>query len=380
MIYQMKIESKKVTVREIYEGYTDNEEDESVKAYGGILTVRPAYQREFIYDAKKQEAVIQTILKNFPLNTMYWAKNDDGLEVLDGQQRTLSIMRFLKHKFAITIDGKQYYEDSLPDDMYEQLMNYDRFTIYLCEGTDKEKLDWFKVVNTSGVELNDQELNNSIYTGAWLSDAKRHFSKNGCPAKKISDKYIKGDPMRQELLEKALKGICEYQGLGDDVTAYMALHKSDNDADELWQYFQKVMAWVNMTFPTYYKVMFNLDWCHLYNKYGKNIYNTSELDAEVKKLMLDEEVQKKSGIYEYVLAKDNDPYAAKLLNLRTFDESDKQQKFTEQNGVCPICGKTFPFEDMRGDHIKPWRSGGKTEYSNLQMLCKDCNLHKSGTY
>lgn len=387
----MEIKLFRIKVQDIFNGYIDKGED-GVFAYGGKLTIRPPYQREFVYDLKQQEAVLHTVLKKFPLNTMYWVKTNkdhplneewapaatDEFEVLDGQQRTLSVMQFLNHKLQITFNGKSYYEDSLPDDLYKNLMDYE-FMVYICEGEDSEKLDWFEIVNVAGEELTPQELRNITYTGAWLSDAKRHFSKSNCAAKGLSDKYITGTPIRQELLEKALKGIVEFKGL-KKIEDYMAAHKSDDDADELWQYFQDVIHWIEKIFPKYYKVMKGLDWCHLYNKYHNKTYNSSVMKAEVDRLMADDEVGKRSGIFEYLLSKDDDPFAGKLLQLRAFDERDKKAKYAEQGGICPICHKHFEYEQMAGDHIKPWSKGGKTEPDNLQMLCKDCNGKKSDMY
>lgn len=374
----MKIILNNIKIKDIFNGFSDNGED-GVFAYDGKLTIRPSYQREFIYDLKKQENVLQTIIKCFPLNTMYWVKTvEDTYEVLDGQQRTLSVMYFLSHKLQITLDKKSYYEDSLPDDIYKSLLEYE-FMIYICEGTESEKLDWFEIVNIGGEKLTEQELRNSIYTGTWLSDAKLHFSKRNCAAKGLSDKYIKADPIRQELLEKALKGICEFQNL-NNITDYMAIHKSDKDSDELWQYFQDVINWIDKIFPKYYEDMKGLDWCHLYNKYHNNIYNSSTLKDEIKKLHEDKEVQKNSGIYEYLLSKDKDPFAFKLLNLRTFDEDDKITVYEKQDHKCAFCKNVFEFNEMEGDHIKPWSKGGKTVIENLQMLCKDCNSKKSDMY
>lgn len=374
----MKIILNNIKIKDIFNGFSDNGED-GVFAYDGKLTIRPSYQREFIYDLKKQENVLQTIIKGFPLNTMYWVKTgEDTYEVLDGQQRTLSVMYFLSHKLQITLDKKSYYEDSLPDDIYKNLLEYE-FMIYICEGTESEKLDWFEIVNIGGEKLTEQELRNSIYTGTWLSDAKLHFSKRNCAAKGLSDKYIKADPIRQELLEKALKGICEFQNL-NNITDYMAIHKSDKDSDELWQYFQDVINWIDKIFPKYYEDMKGLDWCHLYNKYHNNIYNSSTLKDEIKKLHEDKEVQKNSGIYEYLLSKDKDPFAFKLLNLRTFDEDDKITVYEKQDHKCAFCKNVFEFNEMEGDHIKPWSKGGKTVIENLQMLCKDCNSKKSDMY
>lgn len=374
----MKIKQHNIKIQDIFDGFTDNGED-GVFAYNGKLTIRPPYQREFVYDLKQQEDVIHTILKGFPLNTMYWVKTgDDTFEVLDGQQRTLSAMYFLSHKLQITVDGKSYYNDSLPDDLYENLMNYE-FMVYICEGTASEKLDWFEVVNVAGEELTPQELRNSVYTGSWLSDAKRHFSKCTCPAKGLGEKYFTGDPNRQELLEKALKGICEFQGL-KDITDYMAAHKSEKDADELWQYFQDVIHWIEKIFPKYYIDMKGLDWCNLYNKYHNNSYNSSEMASEVKRLHEDDEVQKNKGIYEYLLSKDIDPFAGRLLNLRAFTEKDKLAAYSKQNGLCNLCGKPFPYSDMAGDHKNPWSKGGRTVPENCQMLCKVCNSKKSDKY
>lgn len=374
----MRIEPKAIKVKDVFVNYADNGEN-GVFAYDGRLTIRPAYQREFVYNAEQAEAVIHTILKRFPLNVMYWVKTgDEQYEVLDGQQRTLSVMQYLKHQFPVTIDDKKYYWDALPDDKYDTIMNYE-FMVYICEGNESEKLDWFKVVNIAGEKLTEQELRNSVYTGEWLSDAKRYFSKRNCAAKGLADKYITGDPVRQELLEKALKGICEYQGI-KDITEYMAIHKSDNDADELWQYFQDVIRWTEKIFPTHYSDMKGLDWCHLYNEYHLNFYNSSVMSGEVKRLHEDEDVQKAKGIYEYLLSKDKDPFAGRLLNLRAFDKRDKMAAYSKQNGICPICGQHFQFDEMEGDHIKPWSKGGHTTLDNCQMLCKDCNGKKTDKY
>ena len=347
----MRIELKSIKVKDIFGGYVDNGED-GIFAYRGRLAIRPPYQREFVYNQEQAEAVIHTILKGYPLNVMYWVKTgNDNYEVLDGQQRTLSVMQYLKHQYSITIKEQKYYWDALPNDKYDAIMNYN-FMIYICEGQESEKLEWFKVVNIAGEKLTDQELRNSVYTGKWLSNAKIYFSKRNCVAKKLSDKYIVGDPNRQELLEKALKGICEYQNF-KNITEYMALHKSDTDADELWQYFQDVIHWVEKIFPNYYRDMKGLDWCHYYNTYHKNSYNSNKMNEEVKRLHEDEDVQKTKGIYEYLLCRENDPFATRLLNIREFTKRDKLEAYSKQDGICPICNKRFEFDEMEGDHIKP---------------------------
>lgn len=374
----MKIESKSIRVKDVFKGYADNGEN-GVFAYDGKLAIRPAYQREFVYDSKQAESVIHTVLKGFPLNVMYWVKiGGDRYEVLDGQQRTLSIMQYLDHQFPISIDGNTYYWDALPDDKYQAITNYE-LMVYICEGEESEKLDWFRVVNIAGEKLTEQELRNSVYTGTWLTDAKKYFSKRKCAAKGLADKYIKGDPMRQDLLEKALEGICEYKGM-KDVTEYMALHKADADADELWQYFQEVIHWVTRVFPQYYADMKGLAWCHYFNKYHNNTYNSAEMRDEVKRLHEDEDVQSNTGIYEYLLSREENPFAERALRLRTFDKRDKMAAYSRQNGICPICGQHFDFEEMEGDHIKPWSKGGETLPDNCQMLCRECNAKKSNRY
>lgn len=365
----MKIELFPVKVKDIFQGYKDSGED-GVAGYGGILDIRPPYQREFVYDLKQSEAVIHTVLNGFPLNIMYWVNKGSGqYEVLDGQQRSLAICKYLNHEYPITINGNVYYVDSLPDDLYNKLIEYE-LMVYVCEGNTSEKLEWFRVVNIAGEKLTDQELRNSVYTGAWLSDAKRYFSKSGCAAKKISEKLIKGSPIRQELLEYALKSLSSAQGI--TIEEYMSKHQNDLNADELWVYFQNVVNWVNTLFPVYYKEMFGLDWGAYYNEYHLNTYSPSVLKSKVQQLMGDEEITSKRGIFRYVLSGNE-----KYLSLRSFDDRDKRTIYTQQNGKCAICGKAYPINKMHGDHKIPWSQGGKTTIDNLQMLCTDCNLKKS---
>jgi len=376
----LDIHEIRITVGEVYSGYSDRGDD-GVTAYDGRLDIRPAYQRELVYNQQQQEAVIDTVLHGYPLNTMYWATTGrtDGpeFEVLDGQQRTLSLMRFLDHQFAVTIDGAAYYADSLPQDRYEALMKY-QLTVYVCTGVASEKLAWFRVVNIAGAKLTDQELRNAVYTGPWLSDAKRHFSRRNCPAYGLGGHYVKGDPIRQELLETALAWISDAQDTTIEV--YMSAHQHDADADELWQYFQDVIAWVTKLFPKYYTDMKSVDWGRLYNKWHTHTYNAAELERQAAKLHADEEVQSSKGIYEYLLSRNETPFAAKLLHLRGFDEADKRRKYAEQDGRCALCHRQFNYDEMQGDHIVPWSKGGRTTYENLQMLCRECNAKKSDQY
>lgn len=375
----MKIKLHQITVKDVFYGYKDRGDDNGIVGYGSKLDIRPPYQRNFVYDLNQEKSVMNTVLNNFPLNVMYWVLNGpNSYEVLDGQQRTLSVMQFLDHKFPITWNGQTMYVDSLPNDLYDRVINY-KFMIYWCEGTDSEKLNWFRTVNIAGEKLTDQELRNVAYVGPWLNDAKRHFSKRNCAAKQLSDPYVKGDPNRQELLERALKWISEEKGIVID--EYMAQHRSNDDADELWQYWQDIIRWVQKIFPTYHSQMKGLDWGGFYNAYRKNKYNSTKLNVDIDKLLQDDEIKLTKGIWQYELTKDYEPNATRYLQLRTFSDADKHKKYKEQNGICPICkaeglDKTWKPSEMEGDHVIPWSKGGKTEYSNLEMLCKKHNESK----
>lgn len=358
----MKIELHEIPVRDLVEGYRDSQE-EGVTGYGGRLDIRPKYQREFVYRDKQRDAVIETLRRGFPLNVMYWVRNaEDSFEVLDGQQRTVSICQYVVGDFSI---GEEYFH-TLTDDQQTQILDY-KLMVYFCEGTDSEKLDWFRTINIAGERLTDQELRNAVYTGPWLTSAKRFFSKSGCAAKALADKYVKVDTIRQELLELALKWIS-----GGNIRQYMADHQRDANANALWLYFQQVVAWVQATFPTYRREMKGLPWGELYNAFKDAPLDTAALEAEVARLMQDDEVQKKAGIYEYVLTRDE-----RKLNLRAFDRSTARTAYERQGGICPSCGKHFAIEQMEADHVTPWSQGGKTLPDNCQMLCRDCNRRKS---
>lgn len=368
----MKIELKEIAIKDIFEGYSNSEFDEDadvdgVVGYNGLLNIRPAYQREFVYKDAQRDEVIVTIRKNFPLNVMYWSKNADGsFELLDGQQRTISIIEYLTPaRFSIN----HVYFSSLTKEEQEQILNY-KLMIYICEGTEREKLDWFKTINIAGEKLLEQELRNAIYTGEWLVDAKKHFSKRECPAGHIAKKYLKGSAIRQEYLETALKWISDRDGI--EIEEYMAIHQKDKDAQELWVYFQVVINWVKTFFIDYKKEMQGIHWGLLYNKYKNNIYNPNDLKDKINALYLDDDVTNKKGIFEYVLSNDE-----KYLNIRAFPESIRNKVYLKQKGICPICEHTYEIEEMEADHITPWSLGGKTIEDNCQMLCKDCNRRKS---
>lgn len=357
----MKIELKEITVRELTNSYQDNEEN-GVAGYGGKLDIRPPYQREFVYGVKEREAVIDTVTKDFPLNVMYWAVREDGnFEVIDGQQRTISICQFVNNDFSV--NGLAF--DNLQNDKQEQILNY-KLMVYFCSGTDSEKLEWFETINIAGKELTKQELRNAVYSGSWVSDAKRYFSKNSRP--KIGDEYLSGSANRQEFLETAISWISNGQ-----IENYMSKHHHDPNANEIWLYFQSVINWTKATFPKYRKEMKGIAWGLLYNEFKDKALDPKKLEVEITKLMLDEDVDNKKGIYTYVLTRKE-----KYLNIRAFSDNQKREAYERQNGICPVCTEHYEISEMEGDHITPWHLGGKTSADNCQMLCKDDNRRKSG--
>lgn len=366
----MKIQRTTIKVRDLFDGYKDNQE-EGVVAYGGKLDVRPKYQREFVYKDKQRNAVIDTLLKGFPLNVMYWAKREDGTyEVLDGQQRTISICQYLNHDFSIVDDGNIKYIDNWEDDVRDLINNYE-LEVYICEGGDTEKLEWFKTINIAGEKLSDQELRNAVYSGTWLTESKRYFSRVGCPAMKVGEKFVNCDVIRQGLLEKALSWIADAQK--KSIEEYMACHQHDKECSELWDYYRNVIEWVQMTFIKYRKEMKGVDWGELYQRYHTEHYDTAAIEEEVANLMADVDVTNKKGIYKYVLT-----HEERWLSIRSFSPSDKRTAYERQNGVCPICGKTFRIDEMEADHITPWSKGGHTTPDNCQCLCRECNRTKGG--
>ncbi|MCY4610833.1 MAG: DUF262 domain-containing protein [Gammaproteobacteria bacterium] len=362
----MKIDLKKITVRDLVKDYHDDGED-GVRGYGGNLDIRPPFQREFVYKDKQRDAVIETINKSFPLNVMYWAVRQDGTyEVIDGQQRTISVAQYVEGNYSL--DGRFFH--NLQDDEQERILNY-ALQVYVCEGNVSEKLDWFRIINIAGEKLTDQELRNAVYAGPWVSDAKRHFSRRGaaCPAYAIGSQYVKGRADRQEYLETAIQWIKDE---GQTVEEYMGAHQHDKTATALWNHFQSVINRVEAVFPHYRKQMKGVDWGGLYAQLKDESLDPEGLEADVVRLIMDDDVTKKLGIYPYLLTDEE-----KHLNIRVFSDAMKQKAFEIQNGICKLCAKAFEMSDMEADHITPWSEGGKTIEENCQMLCKRCNLMKS---
>jgi len=362
----MKIELHQIPIRIVMAGYKDSAE-EGVVAYNGKLDIRPKYQREFVYKEKQRNAVIETIKNSFPLNVMYWMiREDGGYEMLDGQQRTISIGQYVNGDFSLN----ERYFHNLTKTEQDQILDYE-LMIYFCEGTDKERLDWFTVINTFGEKVNEQEIRNAVYTGPWLSEAKLKFSKTNCVAyllAKDGGQLLDGEPIRQVYLQTALSWINDGK-----IDNYMAKHQHDKNADELWQYFQDVIAWVRKTFTNYRREMKDVAWGMLFNEYKDRKSDSKKLEKEIAKLMEDEDVTNKKGIYSYILSRDE-----KYLNIRSFTPKQKREAYERQKGVCVKCKKRFEIDEMQADHITPWHKGGKTSADNCQMLCNDDNRRKSG--
>ena len=368
----MKIDRIQVTVKELIDGYTEKGADgiEGVAAYGGRLDVRPPYQREYIYGTKDRDEVLRSVMKGFPINVMYWAKTGENrFALMDGQQRTISICRYAaESERTFAVDNRYFF--NLEADERSALENY-LLDIYICDGTPSEVLSWFRVINISGMRLSEQELRNTAYTGPWLADAKRHFSKPNCAAYHMAKDYMSGSPIRQEYLETAIKWIAARDGcrLIED---YMGLHQNDENANQLWIYFRRVIEWTQAIFPVKRKEMKGIDWGLLYNDSKDAALDPDALELRIKALMIDDDVTNRRGIYTYVLTGEE-----KYLSIRAFSDSQKRAAYERQGGICPGCKNHFALEKMQADHITPWSKGGKTVPENCKMLCAECNRRKS---
>lgn len=357
----MEVKLREVTVAELIEGYA-NRYDEGVVGYGGRLDIRPRYQREFVYDTKKCQAVIDTVMKGYPLNVMYWSDNgDDTYEIIDGQQRTMAIANYTERAFSYN----DLYFHNLDPSEQQLILGYE-LTIYVCSGTDREKLKWFETVNIAGEPLSKQELRNAVYSGTWVTDAKRYFSRPGCLAAKVGGDYLAGARNRQKYLETAISWISH-----DSVDDYMARQQDQDDARELWEHFESVIDWVKRVFTTRPKLMKGVDWGTLYDAYKDASLDPVQIESATSRLMMDDEVQRKSGIYPYLLDGQENH-----LKLRAFTLAMKTSAYERQQGKCAICKKAFDFDEMQGDHKVPWSKGGKTVVENCQMLCRPCNQRK----
>jgi hypothetical protein len=363
----MDIRLVRITVRDLFSGYKDSGND-GVVAYNGRLNVRPPYQREFIYKDKQRDAVIDTVFKGLPLNVLYWSVgDDDSFEVIDGQQRSISICQYVNGDFSVTsndVPAKRSF-NNLQKDEREKILNYE-LMVYECTGTTSEKLAWFETINIAGESLTAQELKNAVFSGPWVTNARAKFSRKGCIAYQLGKDYLKGSCIRQEYLETAIKWISD-----GDIESHMSANQHKTTANELLAYFRRVIAWVKATFPTYRNEMQGIAWGLLYNKFKDQKFNAKKLETKVSGLMADEDVTNKKGIYSYVL-----DGKEKHLSVRAFTAKQKREAYDRQKGFCPDCKTHFEIDGMEGDHITPWSKGGKTTSENCQMLCVSDNRTK----
>ena len=375
-----------ITINDICKGFTYNElEGKGLYGLSGKLTIQPEYQRNYIYaDGTRDVAVIESILKGYPLGILYFVKTgEDTFEVLDGQQRITSFGRYVIGKFAVKVDGMENYFSGLNEDLQQKILNT-KLLIYECEGTETEIKEWFKTINIAGIPLNEQELLNAIYSGRFVTEAKREFSNSQNSNVQKWKAYVKGDVKRQDFLSCALDWVSN-----DEKEKYMSEHRNSDNINELKTYFTTVIDWISGIFKSVEKEMCGLKWGELYEKYGKNPYNPDEVDKKIKELYADGSVKKRSGIFEYILGGCVD---IKLLEIRVFEDRDKrivyenQTKLANENQLsnCPLCAisdnanktRIWKLSEMDADHVTAWSKGGVTDISNCQMLCITHNRAK----
>lgn len=387
----MKTELRTYKVSDLTRGFVYSElEGRGLYGLDGRLVIQPEYQRNYIYnDGKRDIAVIDSILKGYPLGLIYFnvLTDTDMLEVLDGQQRITSIGRFVTGKFAIKHHGRQQYFSSLSEDEQSLIQNTE-LLVYECAGTEREIKDWFKTVNIAGVPLNEQELRNAIYSGPFVTVAKAEYSNSRNAMQSKWAAYVKGDPKRQEVLERALQWVSSFEGT--TVDEYMAKHRSNDSIAEVQQYFDAVIDWVATVFPgTPAKEMRGLEWGRLYEQFGTNPYSPTRMGQRVRELRSDDAVRAARGIYEYLLSGETDP---KLLSIRLFEQSTKRAAYERQTtdakqrkiSNCPLCAvgenvnkaRIYKLSEMDADHVTAWSKGGKSTLGNCEVLCKNHNRSK----
>lgn len=376
-----------ITVQDICEGFVYNElEGRGLFGLSGKLTIQPEYQRNYIYaDGKKDVAVIESILKGYPLGLIYFNKvNDGSLEVLDGQQRITSFGRYVTNKFAIKDEnGMEQYFSGIAADKQARILDTS-LLIYECEGTESEIKEWFRTINIAGVPLNDQELLNAVYSGPFVTLGKAEFSNSQNANIQKWSAYVKGSVNRQDFLERALDWVSK-----GNIGEYMSRHRYDNDIHELKTYFNCVIDWVSSVFVDVEREMCGLEWGRLYEQYHNRPYNPTKVSEEVRKLYGDPYIKNRKGIFEYILGGSVNP---SLLDIRVFDDATKKNVYTTQttaaeaNGQsnCPLCAigpdanrsKIWKLSEMDADHVEAWSKGGATDIANCQMLCKTHNRAK----
>ncbi len=376
-----------ITVEQICKGFVYNDfEGKGLFGLSGKLVIQPEYQRNYIYaDGKKDVAVVDSILRGYPLGLIYFNKvSSDKFEILDGQQRVTSFGRFITGKFAIIDEnGIPRYFSGLPEDKKRKILDT-KLTIYECEGTESEIKEWFKTINIVGVPLNEQELANAIHSGPFVTKAKEVFSNSQNANIQKWSAYVSGSALRQDFLRTALKWVSK-----DKIDEYMSKHRYDNNINELEMYFNSVIDWVSSVFDDVDSTMCGLEWGELYEKYHKNAYDVAELSQKVQELLADDYVKNRKGIYEFILG---GCVEHRLLNIRVFDEPTKKKVYKKQTDEaqgkevsnCPLCAighdnnrkRIYKLSEMDADHVTAWSNGGATDISNCQMLCKTHNRAK----
>lgn len=388
MVTELKTD---ITIEQICKGFVYNElEGKGLFGLSGKLVIQPEYQRNYLYaKQKKEEAVIQSVLKGYPLGLIYFNKvGDDRFEVLDGQQRITSLGRFITGKFPLLdTNGMPHYYAAMPDDQKKKI-NETPLTIYICEGTESEIKEWFKTINIVGIPLNTQEVANAVYSGPFVTKAKAEFSNSQNANIQKWSAYIKGDVLRQDYLRVALEWVCK-SSADENVENYMSKHRYDTDITELKAYFTSVIDWVSSVFIDVESEMRGLEWGRLFETYHNTPYDPVAVSAKVHELYADGAVKKRAGIFEYILGGCLD---TKLLEIRVFEDSTKKAVYTRQTDAvkgqgksnCPLCAlgtdnnarRIWKYNEMDADHVTAWSKGGATDISNCQMLCKTHNRAK----
>ena len=375
-----------LTVADICDGFVYNElEGKGLFGWGGKLVIQPEYQRNYIYaDGKRDVAVVDSLLKGYPLGLLYFVKTGEGVyEVLDGQQRITSFGRFVKEKFSIVQNGMEQYFTGLDGELQEKILK-SKLTVYVCEGEEGEIKEWFRTINIAGVPLNEQELLNAIYSGPFVTAAKAEFSNSANAKMQKWKSYVKGDERRQQVLAEALSWVSK-----GAVKEYMSSHRKDGNISELKTYFESVIDWASGVFLGVEDEMCGLEWGRLYEMYHKNAYNPAKVWERVKELYADDCVKNRKGVFEFVLGGEKEP---RLLDIRAFEPKEtkavyaKQTAAANKKGVsnCPLCAvghaanakRIWKFSEMDADHVTAWSKGGATDINNCQMLCKTHNRAK----
>lgn len=349
----MKVTRKNTTLIELLNGQT--------------FEITPSWQREYITKAPDRKALIDSVLSGIPTGPLYFFDDGDSLKVLDGSQRIRTLEDFYADVFPIKRDGHPLYFSGLSPEEQQVFLTFPVDTV-LLSGSECERMSWFSALNHQGIPLSPMERRINLYHGPFLDGARNRFITGPPSGRELM--YLSGDRRRGKHLETILRWYAD--SIGTDTDAFLSKHRRDSGPGPLPDYFEAVTTWVGRLFPYYREEMKKVDWGILYNRYKEIEADPEALEAEVHRLMCDEEVTKKAGIYPYLLTGDR-----KHLSLRDFSPETKQSIYEKQEGKCAWCGEEIPLSTAQADHILPWSKGGSTVSGNCQILCKRCNLLKS---